>query len=591
MLVCRLIGLCFFAFFLGGPVGRFCTLAAQPTDYIVPHRMKLGNVQLRINRRARRAIEEKVTQLSNSPSGVAQRVRRAQLFFPIVERVLDEEQVPDAFKYLAIQESALVADAVSSSDAVGFWQFKYPAAHEVGLRMNKRVDERMHIEAATRGACRYLKQHQFFFKNWAYAMTAYYTGRKGAESYVEERYIGKKNMTIGHKTHWYVLHFLAHYIVYSEALSRQKKPLGIHLMEHKVEHGASLSALGKKFKKDAATLKEYNAWILRRTVPKDKEYIVYIPRRGSSPSDKRSDYAFVTSHQSREALREVWDRVHDLEPYVVHINGLPALVSRKGDRLEDLAEQGGLSYEKFLRYNDITENHQVGEGEIYYLKRKKRHRPIDYHIVQPSESLWHIAQLYGIRLKTLAKKNERAETEIPPPYIKIWLSRTRPPYDTNEPISGYSLVEAPQKREEDPANTEEEDAEKAPKEDWHKHRVAHGETLYRIAEQYGVRVEEIVRWNSIEHAGRIKIGQILYLDALPPQKESTLRPRQKVEKAADTEIERKKEHYITYRVRMGDTLYSIARRHKTSVSAIRALNKKGDNQLRVGEKLLLPASE
>ena len=53
---------------------------------------------------------------------------RVSIYFPIIEKILKEENIPDDFKYLSIQESSLISDAESSSNAVGFWQFKSETA-------------------------------------------------------------------------------------------------------------------------------------------------------------------------------------------------------------------------------------------------------------------------------------------------------------------------------------------------------------------------------------------------------------------------------------------------------------------------------
>jgi membrane-bound lytic murein transglycosylase D len=74
---------------------------------------------------------------------------KARLYFPIIERIFAEERVPDAIKYLAIQESSLIPDAVSSANAVGYWQFKDFTAREVGLRVDRQVDERKNIVSAS----------------------------------------------------------------------------------------------------------------------------------------------------------------------------------------------------------------------------------------------------------------------------------------------------------------------------------------------------------------------------------------------------------------------------------------------------------
>ena len=147
----------------------------------VPSEIELGNLKLKITEGARRDIQKDVDALRASPKYFQIKVDRMNLYFPVIERIFKEEKVPDMFKYLAIQESALISDAVSSANAVGFWQFKEPAGREVGLRIDHYIDERLNIVAASRGAAKYLKRMNFYFNNWAYACLAYNRGPGGGK--------------------------------------------------------------------------------------------------------------------------------------------------------------------------------------------------------------------------------------------------------------------------------------------------------------------------------------------------------------------------------------------------------------------------
>ena len=581
---------CFYALWLGGLLlGTPHHALAQPASYEAPSTMRLGTLRLKINRHARREIEKKVVALEKGPAGIKKKVERARMYFPIVERVLKEENVPDALKYLAIQESGLVAQAVSSSQAVGFWQFKYPAANEVGLKINKHVDERMHIEAATRGACRYLKRNNAFFNNWVYAITAYYTGRAGAEKYVEEKHMGKKSMAINRKTHWYVIQFLAHYIVFDKAMKNEAYAHpGVYLHERKIEEGGSLSQLAKRNKLPLEDLKAHNAWLLKKRIPDDKEYTVYLPL--SSPQahptpEKQAASAGTLSVAANllDTLHDAWKRLDKRTLYTVRVNRLPATVAQAGEHLKDLIARSGLSQRRFLRYNDIDETHKVVQGTIYYLKRKRGISRAYYHIVQPHETLWQIAQLYGIRLKNLMRNNRLDGTSAPVPYTRLWLSRKRPAYDANEALMPH------QPEPQDEASTSPitaahgpEEKMPSPRADWHLHQVLPGENLHTIAEKYGVSVQRIAEWNQIENVGRIREGLALYLDIPREKKDSEQKPSSPKKDAPP------KPDTSDYRVKSGDTLHSIAKKHKTSVQQLKRLNRRKDDRLRVGERLLVP---
>src|SRR6478609_11002832 len=88
--------------------------AAQPPE--VPHKMDFAGITLTIRDDARREIQTDVDALTRSPKHFNMKVERAKTYFPFIEKIFAEERVPDDFKYLALQESALVSDAVSVSN-------------------------------------------------------------------------------------------------------------------------------------------------------------------------------------------------------------------------------------------------------------------------------------------------------------------------------------------------------------------------------------------------------------------------------------------------------------------------------------------
>ena len=83
-------------------------------------------------------------------------IKRAARWFPVIEPILKQNNIPDDFKYLAVVESNL-ENVVSPAGATGYWQFIKSAAKQYGLEVNDEVDERYHIEKSTEAACKYLK--------------------------------------------------------------------------------------------------------------------------------------------------------------------------------------------------------------------------------------------------------------------------------------------------------------------------------------------------------------------------------------------------------------------------------------------------
>jgi len=85
------------------------------------------------------------------------------------------------------------------------------------------------------------------------------------------------------------------------------------------------------------------------------------------------------------------------------------VIARRGDTFKSLAEEIGISYRKLAKYNERDKRDQLEEGEIIWLKKKQKKAPKDYkgrlHYVRNGESMYSIAQKYGIRLKNLYKMN------------------------------------------------------------------------------------------------------------------------------------------------------------------------------------------
>ena len=85
------------------------------------------------------------------------------------------------------------------------------------------------------------------------------------------------------------------------------------------------------------------------------------------------------------------------------------IIARAGDTFKGIGEEIDISYRKIAKYNERDKNDVLHTGEIIYLKKKQKKADKAYknrpHIVKAGESMYSIAQRYGIRLKSLYKKN------------------------------------------------------------------------------------------------------------------------------------------------------------------------------------------
>lgn len=420
------------------------------TTIKVPSKITFANMHLHISKGAKQEIEKKIKSLTCSPRHYEIIFERINLYMPIIEQILKEEGLHEDFKYLVIQESTLLSDHISESNAVGFWQFKQEAATEVGMQINRHIDERMHIVESTRGFIKYVKKHHSHFNNWLYSLLAFYLGRGGTNLYIKEKswHIKHTKASIDDRTHWYIYHFIAHKLVFEKVIG-QKSHSELKLYEYKESPGKNLTEISQKFEVPLQNLKEYNKWLKTTQVPKDSRCNIFVPLQHkqykqykqihtkvtypTSSNKEVIDYASYYQHADKfPAIKVTPPPKEDtpdrgpLQEEPLLINGIPGVIAKKEDTLNSLAQRGNIVRSKFLAYNDITDQHQVQIGQIYYFQDKHGKGPTHYHITQPEETWWRISQKYGIKQTALLRKNRMRQVEELKPGQIVWLRFIRP---------------------------------------------------------------------------------------------------------------------------------------------------------------------
>lgn len=158
----------------------------------------------------------------------------------------------------------------------------------------------------------------------------------------------------------------------------------------------------------------------------------------------------------------------------------------------------------------------------------------NYYIVQSGDSLWSISRKFGISVDKLKEINNLSGNLLSVGQ-KLLIKDT----SSSEDVGVYYTVKA-------------------------------GDTLYGIANAYGLSVDELKSMNGLKN-NNLSIGQLLLVSGVGEIVEGT--------------------DYDTYVVKSGDNLYAIARRYGVTVDKLKDINNLSSNLLSVGQKLLVPKND
>lgn len=411
-------------------------VCAEISAQNLPNSMFVGSVNVRIDGDARSIIEREIDNLNANPKYLNSLVTKMNLYFPIIEKVLAEEGVPDEFKYLCVQESAFNPEAVSTSNAVGYWQFKRETAQEVGMRVDGVVDERKHIAAATKGAAVYLSRSNLILKNWISTLLSYRMGLGAVRRMTDNDWAYKNEITVNSSTDWYVLRFLAYRHFLEKQYNQSKNTANsTYLFEYNNSRGKNLVDIAQELDVPLADVIVNNAWLRSSSIPDDKDYIVYLPVSNQQYLDLKiknnqkklsEEQVSVSQDIGFPILVKLTDLATNNEPVFYEINGKKGILAKQGDTPESIAARAGINLKRFLKFNDIDENDRIIPNEVYYLKRKDHRAVVAYHTVLGYETLWKISQMYGMQMEDLMAKNRITQVQRLQKGRLLWLIETRP---------------------------------------------------------------------------------------------------------------------------------------------------------------------
>lgn len=227
-------------------------------------------------------------------------LKRANRWFPVIEPILAENNIPEDFKYLAMIESGL-DNASSPAGAEGFWQFLKHTAREYGLEVNSGIDERYNVEKSTKAACDYLNESYEKYGNWTLVAAAYNAGNRRISEELDKQEVNSYyDLFLNEETSRYVYRILA-----IKTIMNQPDQYGFHLQDSDlyppiptttvtVNHTVrDLVQFAADHQINYKTLKYFNPWLLKDYLPDRSRriYLLKIPVSGaisSTPEESTS---------------------------------------------------------------------------------------------------------------------------------------------------------------------------------------------------------------------------------------------------------------------------------------------------------------
>jgi membrane-bound lytic murein transglycosylase D len=364
-------------------------------------------------------------------------LRRKDTYFPIFEKILKENNMPDELKYLSIVESGLNPRARSRAGAVGLWQFVPNTGKYYKLGIDSYIDDRSDPVKSTQAACEYLRYLHDMFDNWELALAAYNCGpgnvRKAIKASRHKRDFWEIYYNLPRETRSYVPQFIA--ISYLMNYNKEHNLFADYYENISNHHTiytdqyVNLDVMAKFLDICPEDLQRLNPTLLRNRVP---SYAKNFPLK--IPAEKihilMSNYCTIMDSCSVFGNEELIDEVNPFSERSTNRNTLVYVVKR-GDVLGKIARKYHVSVSELKTWNHLISN-TLKYGQKLTLWKEGRQKNDDkklvaevssknqfkgrkqVYLVQPGDTLWSISQKAEISMAKLKKMNKLKSDDVKP---------------------------------------------------------------------------------------------------------------------------------------------------------------------------------
>lgn len=521
-------------------------------------------------------VDENLAKYSKRPDYLQRMANRSQKYlYHIIEEVT-ARGMPTEIALLPFVESAFVTNAKSRVKAAGLWQFMPATGKHYELDQTMWKDERYDVLQSTSAALTYLQRLHDEFNDWPLAFAAYNWGEGNVRRAI------KRNQSLGLPTDYMSLKMPAETRNYYPKLQAIK-----NIVQNPNDYGIKLPTIYNEpffvqiFKdqdidvKRAANLAGMSHEEFSTLNPSFNRPVIVASHNHSMlmPTDKLDQFienlvAYRTSGKPlsswttyrvkpEDTVASIARKAHMTETALREANQIPAGRRIKPGSLVLVSKASGLGNAEDISSDTIDASFALAQD----------YRRVTYR-VRRGDNMRSVARRLGVSPATIMKSNGlRSQRLRVGQTLRVNVPIVTRQTTSSRPSTARSTPDTPV------ASTK-------------FYVVRKGDTLYSIANRYGISASALRNANNIS-GNNISVGQRLTINAsgTPTKRHVVLEEvPAKLQKQVN---KRPLANKATYKVRKGDTLFSIASSANMSVNQLKKLNGIRNNNLKVGQTLKL----
>jgi membrane-bound lytic murein transglycosylase D len=486
--------------------------------------------------------------LKNRKKAFANQMAVAEYYFPIFEEALAKQNIPLEIKYLAVVESALNPKAVSRVGATGLWQFMYNTGKQYNLNIDSYVDERSDPLKASAAAAQYMTNMFTIFNDWNLVLASYNSGPGNVNKAIR-RSGGQQNFWdikkhLPLETQGYVPAFLATMYIYE-----YHKEHGIIPKKALVRHFATDTVMVKKEMSFAQIsnlldipveqLEALNPSYKRNVIPSynDKNHYLTLPscKVAIFTSNEDKIYAYVDYEKNQSEKKNQNKKAtfkKDSTALASNIK-IKYYKVKHGDNLSEIAKNNNVAVSDLKKWNYIKGN-SVAAGKSLKIVIEKE---VDANTA-------------------LASKIDKNKTIVVKDNTTVATTESKNTVDKKDTLVANAAT---------------------------LYVVQNGDNLNTIAKKFNTTVAAIKEWNHLS-SSNLKLGASLQVSNIPVETNEAIVATVATPVAPELRD-------ISYEVKKGDNLGSIAKKFGSSITDLKNWNNLHSNNLASGNVLIVAKNE